>query len=403
MKTLYYTVFSVCIMAACQSSTATNELGEQYRGVLQSPGGELAFPIYIDKDGEELNGYVINGADTAAFTDIVRFGDSVRFSFSHYDSHLQASVDEFGSLRGEWYRFVADGERISMPFKAKSGNYRYRNTSAGAPSAFEGEWEVTYESGSPARGMFTASDGALFGTFLTEIGDHRFLEGTYTDSTFILSAFDGAFALLYYAELQPDGTLTGDFWSRDTAHEAWTAQQSDAPAASDPFGRQPVVAGHSRVEFSFPDINGNIVSHEDERFQGKPLLLYLFGSWCPNCADETRLLRELYDEFSGTDLEIVGLAYEYTGDFDRDAEMVGRYKERFDIPWTLLVAGSSDKEEAAETLPFLDEVIAYPTALFIEKDHSINAIHTGFNGPGTGSYYFQEVNRYTNKINEITQ
>jgi hypothetical protein len=35
----------------------------------------------------------------------------------------------------------------------------------------------------------------------------------------------------------------------------------------------------------------------------------------------------------------------------------------------------------------LNKIISFPTAIFIGKDGSVRKVHTGFNGPGTGTYY----------------
>lgn len=38
--------------------------------------------------------------------------------------------------------------------------------------------------------------------------------------------------------------------------------------------------------FSFPDLEGKIVSNTDARFRNKVVLINITGSWCPNCHDE---------------------------------------------------------------------------------------------------------------------
>jgi hypothetical protein len=52
-----------------------------------------------------------------------------------------------------------------------------------------------------------------------------------------------------------------------------------------------------------------------------------------------------------------------------------------------LIAGVSDKTEAAKTLPMLNAIIAYPTTLVIDKKGVVRKIHTGFSGPATGKHY----------------
>ena len=62
--------------------------------------------------------------------------------------------------------------------------------------------------------------------------------------------------------------------------------------------------------FSFPDLDGKIVSNTDPRFQGKVVIVAIGGSWCPNCHDETPFLVELYKKYRKQGLEIVELSFE---------------------------------------------------------------------------------------------
>lgn len=395
------------VLSACSVSPTPKLVSGQYRGVLQSPGGELAFPIHLKANNKSLSGFVVNGADTAAFDKVHIKGDSLIMGYSYYDSYLKAAVQSDGSLTGQWTRRSEGGDYISMDFSAEKGKtYRYQ-TESPESYPFDGEWQATFkdEDGTfPAHGNFVSQPGGkLYGTFQTETGDYRFLDGVFTDSTFTLSTFDGPHAFLFKGKLQPDGTVEGDFWSKDSYHATWTAKKGENKLRN-PLQISAEQAVGNHVTFSFPNLNGNTVSSTDPEFTNKPMLVYLFGSWCPNCADEARMLRKLYaQEYRDTELKIVGLAFEYTGNFRKDADVVSRYKERFNIPWTLLISGTSDKDKAAEELPFLDQIISYPTSIFVNRNHDIEAIHVGFNGPATGSTYYNEIQRYKAHINAILE
>lgn len=398
--------FSV-VLGACSVSPTPKSVSGQYRGVLQSPGGELAFPIYLKANGKNLNGFVVNGADTAAFDKVRIKDDSLIMGYSYYDSYLKGEVQSDGSLTGQWTRRSEGGDYISMDFSAEKGKTDRYKTESPQSYPFDGEWQATFEDEDgtfPAHGNFVSQPGGkLYGTFQTETGDYRFLDGAFTDSTFTLSTFDGPHAFLFKAELQPDGTLKGDFWSKDTYHATWTAEKGKNRLRN-PLQISAEQAIGNPVTFSFPDLNGDTVSSTNPQFINKPMLVYLFGSWCPNCADEARMMRKLYaQEYSDTELQIVGLAFEYTGNFQKDADVVSRYKKRFNIPWTLLISGTSDKDKAAEQLSFLDQIISYPTSIFVNKNHNIEAIHVGFNGPATGSTYYNEIQRYKEHINAILE
>jgi thiol-disulfide isomerase/thioredoxin len=62
--------------------------------------------------------------------------------------------------------------------------------------------------------------------------------------------------------------------------------------------------------FSFPDLNGRVVSNADARFRGKVLVVEITGSWCPNCHDEAPFLAEMYRKYGRQEFEIVSLSFE---------------------------------------------------------------------------------------------
>jgi len=159
--------------------------------------------------------------------------------------------------------------------------------------------------------------------------------------------------------------------------------------------------GYEKLEFSFPDVNGNKISPSDERYKNKVLILQIFGSWCPNCMDETKFLSRWYKKNRDRGVEILGLAYERKDDFQYASGRVRKMKEKLGVDYDFVIAGTSDKAKASESLPALNQVFAFPTTIFIGKDGKVKHIHTGFTGPGTGVYYEQYIQRFNETVNEL--
>lgn len=390
-------LFLLIFTLGCASPTPQ---ANTYLGTLKSPGGDLYFQFSLfGKPQAPDSGFVVNGADTSRFTSIQVVGDSVKFSFDHFDSHLVANYED-GDFRGRWFKRSAEGFS-RLPFEARVGSWSDISFQG---ASFNGTWTTVFtdeDESFPATGIFVQDGKRIQATFLTETGDYRFLTGFVKDSLLTLSTFDAAHAFLFKAKLQADGRLIGDFWSRDTYHATWVAEKGENELR-DPESITKINLENPFIWFDFKTPEGERISHQDLRFKNKPMLVYVFGSWCPNCADEAVMMKEIYAQnYASTDLQIVGLGFEYRGNFESDAELVRRYRARFNIPWPVLVAGNSDKSDASELLPFVEEIISFPTAFFVDRNGKVVSTHTGFRGPGTGAFYHQEKQNFKTHIDAI--
>jgi thiol-disulfide isomerase/thioredoxin len=398
-----------------------------WQATLASPGGELPFGLIIEAGpGGALIASALNGPEKVPFSSVKIDGRSIALRFDQYDSEIDAAITADGSaMRGTWTK-QAGKDRPVMTFaatRAPAASQAWRDDGNAALPRFgprpkpagsspvrdvTGSWDVVFkdpDGESPARAELRQEGSRLLGTFLTPTGDYRYLEGDYGDGVLRLSCFDGGHAFLFIARAGNDGTIAGDFWSRGSYHATWKASRArDAGGPGsmpDPFGMTSLKNPSGRLSFSFPDLDGRAVSLSDPRFKGKVVLVDIFGSWCPNCNDQAPVLEDLYARYHPRGLEIVGLAYEMTGEPARDAIFVRKYAERHNVAYPLLLAGTSDKTEASATLPDLSGVLAFPTLIFVGRDGTVKAIHTGFAGPGTGDHFTELRARYVSLIESL--
>jgi hypothetical protein len=66
-----------------------------------------------------------------------------------------------------------------------------------------------------------------------------------------------------------------------------------------------------------------------------------------------------------------------------------------------LYAGETGNKYVMQTLPFLKEFKGYPTTIYLNKQHKVFKIYTGFSGPGTGIYYEKLKSEIINSIEKI--
>ncbi|HEY2144945.1 MAG TPA: TlpA disulfide reductase family protein [Steroidobacteraceae bacterium] len=380
--------------APAAAGAGTVKMGT-YRVVLQLPGGELPFGLELEQKASQTVGYLLNGEERLLLPNVEIAGSRLKIPMPGYLNILtaEASGDQ---LQGEIFLDKLGGKNQHIPLHATLGeSYRFFAKPAGDGADLSGRWAVTFvdDSGAAEKavGEFSQSHDVLTGTVLTDSGDHRFLAGQVQGDEMRLSTFDGAHAYLYKAKVAADGSLSGDYWSGLAYHEKWTAVRDPNAALPDAYKLTSMRAGAKQFDFAFPDLAGNTVSSKDPKFRGKVLIVALAGSWCPNCHDEAAFLAPLYDEYRAKGLEIVSLMFEHFGDFPQAAAATMRFRQNYRIEYTTLIAGISDKDDAAKKLPMLDRVYAFPTTIFIDRKGRVRKIHTGFSGPATGEHYTQFV------------
>ena len=62
---------------------------------------------------------------------------------------------------------------------------------------------------------------------------------------------------------------------------------------------------------------------------------------------------------------------------------------------------SVNKGEAQKKLPMLNNILSYPTTIFIDKKGKVRKIHTGFNGPATGEKYTEFKKEFETFVDEL--
>ena len=381
-----------------------------WRGVLNSPGGDLPFGIDISKEDGKYSAKILNGEERVDTSSVDFENNKISIHFEWFDARINAVLSsDSKSMVGKWSKTASGKDKISeLPFSAQKG-YEHRfmqEMDASIITPIKDQWEVTFtdeDGDSLAVAEFKQDNQNITGTFLTPTGDYRYLAGSISNQKLYLSAFDGAHAFLFDAEIDGDKIINGNFWSRDSYHATWIAQASDDTSNFLPssWEMNQVTTEDKSVSFSFEDIQGNTIQLTDERFKNKPMVINLFGTWCPNCNDEAPVLAKFYDQYFPQGLEMVGLAFEFTEDPVRDRRQLSAYKKRHNINYPLLLAGGNDKTEATKILGFLDKVKSYPTTLFLDKNHKVVKIHTGFSGPGTGDHYVELVKELEDEIKNL--
>jgi thiol-disulfide isomerase/thioredoxin len=397
-RALYLTVaasvlwFNV-LLVGCQSKRP-DPVGT-WRGLIKNNSGEqVAFTLEVKREGDKLIGSLVNGDDRTVSTDGAFQGDRLKLRYDFYDATLDATVngDKLdGTFTRQWQK-----QTLRRELHATRGDAT--PNVAGSPTAdISGEWVMKVGDAPKQtfwRAAFRQQGSQATGTIVPVSGDWGEMVGTFENGELRLNRFDGINCRIFRARLTPQGTLEGiaDFGvfdpTRKVVAERITETNKDVVAnLPDPMNYTRMSNPSEPLRFSFPDLGGKVVSSTDDRFKNKVVVVSITGSWCPNCHEEAPFLQELYDRYKTQGLEVVALAFEYTGETARDLEQIKIFAKRYGLTYPVLLAGSTEEGQVQQKMPQLVNFGAYPTTIFVGRDGLVKRIHAGFEGKATGERF----------------
>lgn len=380
-----------CLLVIGCAPTAEDFVGT-WRGVMPIEGGDLPFGLEIAMEDGQPVAWLVNGPERARVSEVLIEKGRIRMRMPGYPHRLEATISG-ATLEGEITFLRPQGQRVTTPFLAQKGlDWRFFPPAEAEAADFSGRWAVTFLD--PANGQETTGIAELVqsgtmvtGTVLRTTGDDRYIAGEARGDSVFLSRFDGGSAYLYVARLTPDGQLEGEFRSGVGAYRILSARRDDNASLSDAGSLTRLREDAPPLSFSFPDPSGRQVSLDDPRFAGKVVIVTIGGTWCPNCHDEATFLRDFLPGRRERGLEVVQLLFEYHTKFDDSAAAAREFITEFGIDYPVLIAGTYEAGAVQRVLPQLDNFVAYPTMLVLDRQRRVVYTHTGFSGPATGSHY----------------
>lgn len=372
-------------------------LSESSDGFDEKSKGELPFNFDVIYDSPDSFHIVIHNGEERILVPDIHMGvdrrtarDTLRIDFPVYDSHIEAQAEE-DAIEGYWV--VHNRKDYRIKFRALNGQpYRFFQLMDPPAADLSGVWNCTFEIDTdhpiPAIGQFKQDSNYITGTFITATGDDRFLEGVVNGNRLFFSVFDGSHAYLYEAKIMPDGQLTGIYRSGNHYKTYWEGQRTgavDQKYLGDPL-QLTKIKNNEPVTLNLQGADGQPIDISKGVWSGKPKILQVMGTWCPNCRDETTFLLDYLQQHPDPGFEILGIAFERHTDTLKAYAAINTYREKLNIPYPIVYGGSNDKAKALATLPMLEKVVAFPTLIFLNRQNRVVAIHTGFAGPATSEY-----------------
>lgn len=370
---------------------------------LPNNGGTIEIPFRFEiacagADCSTPKGSFFNGDDKVTSTSGTFRDAAFRFSFDEYGTELEATLEN-GALVG---RYTRGTRGAPYPFRAK--RFTAIDVTDKEIPAIGGLWNIQVgksSKGEAAWQLIVRQAGAEVSAAILRIdGDTGTLTGSYRDGRFVLSHFSGARPLRLELTPGPDDTLSV-VQNTDAPLIALRADQALAkglPQPSDPSRFTSVADPSEPLRFSFPDLDGRIVSNTDPRFAGKVVIVGIGGSWCPNCHDETPFLVELYKKYKDRGLEIVALSFEEEAQLKNPVRLRS-FLKRYDVTYTVLLPG--EPKELNDKMPQGVNLNSFPTTFFLGRDGRVRSAHAGFPGKAAGKFHTEAKEEITALVERL--
>jgi thiol-disulfide isomerase/thioredoxin len=365
-------------------------------------GTQIPFRFELAGQGATIKGWFFNGDDR----EISNAGSLENGKLVlNYDSYLAKLTGTFkdGAFDGEY------GPMLNHSYPVHMVRAVNKLASTRQAPSISGQWDLTgVKSGKGEKAwrlILRQSGTDISGAILRVDGDTGTLSGRYEkDGQFVLSHFSGARPALMIIKPAADGTLDISLsalhgFSDMKAYRPEEAIAKGLAQPTDPNLHTSVKDATKPFAFSFPDLNGNIVSNTDARFRGKVLVINLTGSWCPNCHDEAPFLAAMYDKYRKQGLEVVALNFEEADQLKNPTRLRAFMKE-YGIHYTVLLGGENG-DSAKAKLPQAVNWDAWPTTFFVGRDGLVRAVHAGFPSPGSGELYRQAKDEFTSTVEKL--
>jgi thiol-disulfide isomerase/thioredoxin len=331
---------------------------------------------------------IVNGVERIPIE--IKWGKDSTFksSLPLFNTYFEGKKEK-GILTGDWVDPTRTGD-YRIPFQIVNNKIREFDTKVHIPVHLK--YKIVFEDDTVPAILDMAAireEFVVYGTVLTETGDYRYLQGEpFENNRFYLSAFDGTH-LFYLAAQLVDNKIEGVFMSgkhymakfKGEANATFELRKADELT----WMKNPKdvlklkLDADAKTERSFGE----------KDWKEKVTLVQIMGTWCPNCTDESRFVKSMYEKYHVQGLEVVPVSFERGTNKQVAFTRINSQAKQMALPYPVYLGSGADSPQKAAAMVFsqLNHVMSFPTLILIGKDGMVKKVWTGFYGPGTGVHY----------------
>lgn len=429
MRTLLKIAGLALIAAGSAAAIAGDKLDGRWDAQLVRGDNVIPFRLDISGAGLTLKGTLYDGFRPYENTTSASFENGqLVLNIEHYLTTITAKFE------GE--KLVGNVVAQNRENRADYGFIATRHVDAPAGSvkapSIAGSWEIPLEApsskGEKAFRFIVDQKGAEVAASILRVdGDTGSYSGTFKDGKWLLSHYDGSRPGVIVVTPAQDGTLEilqrvdrpqpqpaegqsggtkaysesapdGRYAPKLVAYRTEVARAKGLPEPANYLTHTTARDPKEKFTFNFPDVSGTPVSSEDPQFKGKVVLAIVTGTWCPNCHDEAQYLVELDKKYRDKGLSIVALNFE---EAEQQASLarVRAFVKQYKVQYPYLLAGAP--AEMWEKVPQLVNLNTWPATVFVGRDGTVRAVHSGFASPASGPFHAQLKKEFTSRIEQL--
>lgn len=393
-------LISLSLFTGCSKQTFTG----LWKIDLKLQRNSLPFIIELKQDKDEISGVLYNSDEKLTLNGkiVEELNENLAIiEIGPHYSELRIKLDG-DTLDGEWvrtnkedYRVALKGERINSP----DWLVKYQNEKP--DYQLGGNWKVKWDTDKEGLGVFTQNGNRLKGSILTNTGDYRFLEGYIEKDLVRLYGFDGVFSFIFELKLQSSKFFSGNMLSGKSYQTSIQGVKDPHYALSDPLNMTNKTNDKPIGKLG-TSISGESIDLSEKKYNDSIKIIQLFGSWCPNCVDETKFFNRWRKENSelAKNIQFVALAFENFKDEKQAIRALKKSKAKLEMDYPLILVDYDKTIKPQDVLP-IDKARAFPTTLFLNKKNEVVKIHTGFSGQATGAFFENFEKLFTQTVTDL--
>ncbi len=368
----------------------------------------LITPILLEQSKITVPAYPKSIQNTA---DIELKKDSLSFSISIYENRFLLKKQSPRFISGTWIKYSSGNKQYKIPVTIEKTT-PHSNIDIQKMKDFPSKWKIKIQAQNKvydAAGTFqfysNASLPHITGSIATPYGDLGNMNGYLTQDSLFLSVFNGSFATQIYSKVfynhlsDKADSLKGYIYYGNWDVEKFTAMPDKNIDLKNEIPLQSIFSDTAfTLHHTWTDIDGKVIRIDTN----KAIVIQMMGTWCPNCADESKLFSEWYKNLF-PNVQIIALAVERTYDAQKAIALLKQYKEKLNIPYPVVLLSDKNNASSFHLFPELLKIPAFPTTVYFNKQHTPIRATIGFCGPSTQDLYIKTQENIQKNIQKILE